>query len=209
MDIRGTLAAHAHLVAAVAALTDEQVVAASLLPGWTVGHVLAHLARNAESHVAMLRAANAGQVGVQYPGGAAQRTRDIDAGASRSAAEQVADLIATNAQLEAAWAAMTEAGWNGQGQSALGAVAMHELPFRRWRETVVHHADLGLGYTWHDWPGDYVRLELTRMTMLWSSRQPMGLTTLPAAAVVLPDHERLAWLMGRTEVTGLAAAGIL
>ncbi|MDO9173431.1 MAG: hypothetical protein Q7V62_01425, partial [Actinomycetota bacterium] len=63
-------------------------------------------------------------------------------------------------------------------------------------------------FSWRDWPTEYVRLELSRMAMLWSSRKPMGLTTLPAIAVALPDHERLAWLLGRTEVAGLEPAGI-
>ena len=72
----------------------------------------------------------------------------------------------------------------------------------------MHQADLGLSYTWRDWPVGYVRLELARMTMLWASRKPMGLTTLPAAAMALSDHERTAWLVGRTSVEGLDAAGI-
>jgi len=46
------------------------------------------------------------------------------------------------------------------------------------------------------------------MTMLWASRKPMGLTTLPPVAAALPDHERLAWLLGRTAVDGLDPAGI-
>ena len=91
-----------------------------------------------------------------------------------------------------------------------GAVSVDDLPFRRWREAVVHLADLGLhAAAWHDWPTEYVRLELSQMAMLWSSRKPMGLTTLPAhRGRAVDDHERLAWLMGRTEVAGLEPAGI-
>jgi hypothetical protein len=37
---------------------------------------------------------------------------------------------------------------------------MVDLLFVRWREVCVHHADLGLGYTWADWDDEYVRLEL-------------------------------------------------
>lgn len=36
------------LLATASALTDEQVRAASLLPGWSRGHVLTHIARNAD-----------------------------------------------------------------------------------------------------------------------------------------------------------------
>jgi maleylpyruvate isomerase len=40
--------ASALLAATAAALTDGQAREASLLPGWSRGHVLTHLARNAD-----------------------------------------------------------------------------------------------------------------------------------------------------------------
>ncbi len=207
-DVQGAAAAHAHLVADLATLTDEQAAQPSLLPGWSVAHVLTHIARNADSHVIMLEAAIRGEVASQYPGGVDQRNADIEAGADRTAAALVADVVASNSALEASWAAMTPETWSGQGLGVFGPVAVDDLPFRRWRETVVHQADLGLSYTWRHWPADYVRLELARMTMLWASRKPMGLTTLPDAGMALADHERAAWLLGRTSVEGLDAAGI-
>jgi hypothetical protein len=73
----------------------------------------------------------------------------------------------------------------------------------------VHHADLGIGYSWSDWDAQYVRLELARLTMLWASRKPMGLTGLPAQALAAPPHRRVAWLLGRAEIEGLTAAGII
>ena len=45
--------------------------------------------------------------------------------------------------------------------------------------------------------------------MLWNSRRPMGMAELPAAALQLDDRTRLLWLLGRTEVPGLPAAGIV
>ena len=202
------MAAHAELLASLASLTDAEVARPSLLPGWTVGHVLAHIARNADSHERMLQAANRGDVTSQYAT-FDQRIIEIEAGAGRSAADHLAGIATACARLEAAWAAMTPEGWAGEGLTVHGPVAATDLPFRRWRETVVHHADLGLAYTWRDWPSEYVRLELARATMLWASRRPMGLTALPAATVALDDRERLAWLLGRTEVPGVAPAGIM
>ncbi len=193
----------------LATLSDAQVSQPSLLPDWTVGHVLAHIARNADSHARLLTAANRGEVGEQYPEGRDQRAAEIEQCAARSAAEHRADIASACARLEDAWAATTPDGWEGTGNTVNGPVPVSDLPFRRWRETVVHHADLGLGYSWRDWPGEYVRHELARATMLWASRLPMGLTTLPAAALALADHERLAWLLGRTEVPGLDPAGIM
>ena len=104
---REAAAAHARLVAHLATLTDAQAAQPSLLPGWSIGHVLTHLARNADSHVGMLQAANEGRAAAQYPGGLEQRNADIEAGQGRPAAALVADVIESNGRLEAAWSAMT------------------------------------------------------------------------------------------------------
>ena len=53
----------------------------SLLPGWTRGHVLTHIARNADSFVRVLEAARRGEVVTQYEGGVDGRNADIEAGA--------------------------------------------------------------------------------------------------------------------------------
>lgn len=193
----------------LATLTDAQVAAPSLLPDWTVGHVITHIARNADGVRLMLEGALRGEVAAQYPGGVEQRTADIATGAVRGAAGVVADIRATNQRLEAAVAAMTDEAWLGQGRSVVGMVPAAELPFRRWRETVVHHADLGLQYTWRDWPAEYVRLELRVQTMLWNSRQSMGLTGLPGEALAADEHRRVAWLLGRTTIEGLSPAGLM
>lgn len=212
-DIRGAVAAHERLNATVETLSDDEARSPSLLPNWTVGHVLTHIARNADGFVLMMQAAQRGEVGQQYPGGLEQRNGEIEAGAGRSAAELRADVAAASARLEAAWAATSAQGWEGSGESPFGPVSVSTLPFRRWRESTVHHSDCGLvregrAFTWRDWPADYVRLELGQMTMLWASRQPMGMTTLPPAALAVDDRHRLAWLMGRATIDDLAPAGI-
>lgn len=212
-DVRGAVIAHERLVATLEFLTDDEVRSASLLPNWTVGHVLTHIARNADGLRAMMDAANRGEVGVMYPGGAEQRSADIEAGSSRSAAELLADVTEACARLEAAWAATNPTAWEGTGQTMVGQVAVSSIPFRRWRETITHHADCGfvhggVSFSWRDWPSDYVRLELEQMTMLYASRKPMGLTALPVEALAVDDRHRLAWLMGRATIDGLTAAGI-
>ncbi len=208
-DLAGARAAHRRLLADLADLADPGGAVArrpSLLPGWTVGHVLAHLARNADSHVRLLDAGARGEVTEQYAGGAAGRDAEIERDARRPTAELVADVAASAAALEQRWATMPS--WAGEGVTVGGPVPLRELPFRRWREAEVHRVDLGLGVTAADWPADYVRLELVRMGMLWAARRPMGLTTLPPEALALPPTRRLAWLLGRAEIDGLAPAGI-
>ena len=207
-DVAGCAGSHQRLLAVLDTLNDSQARQASLLPAWSVGHVLTHLARNAESHVRMLEGAARGEVLTQYAGGAESRNADIELGAGRSAAELVADVRATIYQLESVWAHTSAEGWQGRGLSLMGEVPMTDLVFRRWRETEIHRVDLGLGYTVAEWPADYVRIDLARMTAQWASRKPMGLTDLPASALALSPHDRLAWLWGRLVVDGLPAAGI-
>ncbi|MEP7115162.1 MAG: maleylpyruvate isomerase N-terminal domain-containing protein [Ilumatobacteraceae bacterium] len=208
-DRAGAAKAHDTVIAALQELTDDQARQPSLLPGWSVGHVVTHIARNAEGHLRMFEAAIRGEVGEMYPGGREQRTGDIEAGAGRPAAELAADVAATAGQIEAAWEALPADAWEGRGMTLAGELLIADLPFIRWREVAVHHADLGLDYSWSDWDTEYVRLELVRLTMLWASRKPMGMTELPPQAMAVTPHQRVAWLLGRAEIEGLDAAGII
>jgi maleylpyruvate isomerase len=182
------------------------VSARSLLPGWTIGHVITHVTHSGDGHVRMLDAAANGAVGQQYPGGREQRNSGIDQAAGRPAAEQVADLRRSIDALEVRWASMPT--WDGVGASMGGEVAIADLPFLRLREVAIHHADLGIGFTFDDLPDVYLREEIRRMQMLWASRQPMGMTTLPPLALAASPPDRLAWLTGRSTIEGLDPAGI-
>ena len=74
------------LLATADALTDAQVAAPSRLPGWTRGHVLTHLARNADGFRNLLSWAATGNETPMYPSEEA-RARGVEEGAARSAAE--------------------------------------------------------------------------------------------------------------------------
>lgn len=207
-DRAGCAAGHSRLLQAVAALTDAEARRDSRLPGWSVGHVLNHLRRNAEGFTRMLRAAAVGEIGDQYT--SADGRRDgIEDGAGAPAAELVANLEASIAGLDAAFGALTPEQWaTGVGRTLKGVVPVDELPWRRWREIEVHHADLGLGYDYDDWPDAYVRRELPGFVTVWKSRRPMGVTDLPAAVLDLSPQRRLAWMFGRIEVAGVAPADV-
>jgi maleylpyruvate isomerase len=185
--IEGCHSAHARLVTAIGSLTDEQARSASRLPNWTVGHVLTHLARNAESHTRMLRAALAGEAVTQYERGNEQRSDDIAAGAARPAAALVDDVTISAAALEATWAQMTPKAWAGHGVNADGEIWLcAAMPFHRWREVELHHVDLGLGYRPWDWPDAYVHRELA-----------ISLAVLPERLDPSGQRDLLAWLVGR------------
>ena len=186
--LAGAREAHARLLTGLAGLDDAAVARPSRLPGWTVGHVITHLARNADAHVRMLEGAADGGIADQYQGGAEGRAADIEAGAGRPAAELVADLAGAIARLELAWDATSESVWaQGFGRNPAGELlACADLPFRRWREVEVHHADLGLEFGPADWSAAYVDTEL-----------PRSLAGLPARLSLDDRRTLLAWLMGR------------
>lgn len=207
-DREGCAEAHDRLLQTVGALTDSDVRRDSLLPGWTVGHVLNHLRRNAEGFTAMARAAARGDVGDQYTS-ADGRRQGIEDGADAPAAELIDLLRRAIAALDDGFAALNPEQWAiGRGRTLRGEIPINELPWRRWREVDVHHADLGLGYTYDDWPDAFVRRELPGFVTIWKSRRPMGLTELPTEVLALTPQRRLAWMLGRLDVDGVEPADV-
>ncbi len=212
-DVAGAAAAHQRLLATLdEALADSRLDAAgpSRLPDWTVGHVLTHLARNADSMVRVLEAASRGEVVDRYPGGTAGRNAEIEAGHARTATEQVDDVRRTIWRLEQAWAAAPYEAWEGRSREMSGSeLAVRHLPAARRREVEVHLVDLGIGAEPAGWPEEFVRLELREMEMRWNARRPMGMTGLPPEALAAAPQDRLAWLYGRIDLPGLEPAGIM
>ena len=162
-DLELVRAAHARLSAVLDEVTDEAVARPSLLPGWTAGHVLAHLARHADSVTRRLDGAARGEVADQYEGGAEGRAAEIEAGAARPAAELVADVRAAAAACEEAVARTPAAGLERRvGSVGAEPVTALQAVRSRVREVYVHLVDLGLGYGPDDWPADFVAVELAQ-----------------------------------------------
>lgn len=199
-DVADLAAAHAGLVSHLRTIDPVDPATPSALPAWTVGHVLTHLARNADSILSML----AGNP--QYPHGREGRNADIDAGAGRPWDELVDDVDRTASAVDEALASVDD--WSGTVDTIAAPRPKDMLPFLRQREVEVHRADLGLGYGFEHFPNRYVRKELRTMEMLWRAGKPMGLTPLPEAALRTPPSRRLAWMMGRAEIDGLGPANI-
>jgi maleylpyruvate isomerase len=182
--------AHDRLIAALASLADADMRATSRLPGWTVGHVLTHLARNADGHIRRLQGALSGEDLARYAGGQEQRSADIETGAFRPAAEIVSDVTATARRLEDVWQACEDADWPNRHLMADDRWPIPASPVRRLREVEMHHTDLGLGYETSAWSDAYVTWELHQL-----------LATVPDRLADEAQRRRLvAWLAGRASL---------
>jgi maleylpyruvate isomerase len=180
-------AAHQRLLNTAARLHDDDARRPSRLPSWTVGHVLTHLARNADGHARRLEGALRGAEVARYAGGREERDQQIAAGSGRTARELVDDLAESARRLEDVWQRSEQAGWPNAELLATDRWPTTGSPARRLREVEVHHVDLGLGYEPADWPDEYVGWEL-----------PHVLERLPRLLADPGDSRRiLAWITGR------------
>jgi maleylpyruvate isomerase len=145
-------AATARLYDTISRLTDADVRQSSLLPGWTRGHVLTHLARGGNA----LR--NVLQDGTAYPSQDA-RDADIEAGAGRTIADLEADVRASADAFRAA--ALTRTDWDVEVSIlGLGPFPKSQLLLRRLVELELHHVDLDAGYRTGDWSPSFTALDL-------------------------------------------------
>lgn len=186
--------AHARLLAAIEGLGDEAVRRPSLLPGWSVAHVLTHVARNADSHVRRAEAAVRGEVVDQYPGGAAGRVAEIEEGSTRSAGDLIDDVARSARAVEEAWRDVPDEAWAATSRDVGGSRRpLFELPARRWQEVEVHLVDLSVGVSHRDWPDEFVVEWLPRLRNFAAGRLPGD------AWHARFDHpaDELAWLYGR------------
>jgi maleylpyruvate isomerase len=180
------------LLRLVSPLRDDDMRRPTLLPGWTVGHVLTHLSRNADSHRRMLDGAARGEQVPQYAPGS--RDAEIEAGAPRTAAEITADLVDATTQLSATWDSLPDEAWDQSVRPRSGTFPAWTLVKLRWREVEIHRVDLNLGYTPAQWPGAYVRDEAAHV--LDPTRLGSRLPAEVAVEATETDTART-WMAGR------------
>jgi maleylpyruvate isomerase len=141
-------------------MADTAYAEPSLLPNWSRGHVVAHLALNAEGLAAALRGLTDGKSVPMY---ASQEARDSDI-ATLGAAEPEAirsRLLGAVTDFSHALKAVPEEAQDADLDRTPGVSSFTagEVPWMRHREVEIHHADLGLAYTHADWsPAFAVRL---------------------------------------------------
>ncbi|MET7861540.1 maleylpyruvate isomerase family mycothiol-dependent enzyme [Streptomyces sp. NPDC005318] len=151
-DLGAVREATDRLLSATGKLDDTTVAEPSRLPGWSRGHVLAHLSRNADALVNVLQ-------GRPMYADSETRERDIERDAPRPLAEQLAD-VRESADLFLA-AAAEPADWSRTITMRNGVTdSASRVPFRRRIEVELHHVDLGIGYELEDLPDEFVAREI-------------------------------------------------
>jgi maleylpyruvate isomerase len=149
--------ATAALMRTLEGLDDENAHGPTGLPGWTRGHVVTHLARNADGLVNLLTWARTGVETPMYAS-RAQRSADIEVGADRSAATLRDDVDRSHLRLMESARGLPVERWSAPiawGREDTPGTA-DVVPKLRQVEVEVHHVDLDLGYTPSDWPADFV-----------------------------------------------------
>ncbi|MFH8835799.1 maleylpyruvate isomerase family mycothiol-dependent enzyme [Streptomyces sp. NPDC017868] len=214
-DLASVREATERLLNDAASWDNAAVAEPSRLPGWTRGHVLAHLSRNADALVNVLR-------GLPMYASAGARDADIERDADRPLDVQLADLRATGERFQEA--AAEPADWSRTVELRNGVVdSASRLPFRRWAEVALHHVDLGVGHELEDLPEEFVQREIVFLTERFTGNAdvpptrvlatdgPGSWTTGSAAGsevtVSGPAAELLGWLSGRRDGSALKTEG--
>ena len=187
--LRGALdemaAATDRLLATVDRLDDADLRAPSLLPGWTRGHVLSHVARSADGMVNLVRWARTGDRQEMYPGGRAGRAADIEAGAGRHIGDVRLDLSDSADRLLAEFADFPPEAFDRTVALSSGATLRGaEIPLMRVREVEIHHADLGAGYGPDDWTPEFAGRTLDQLADLFRTERDC-----PVGVLVATDGE--------------------
>jgi maleylpyruvate isomerase len=209
------------LTTGISELTDAGAHEPSLLPNWTRGHVLTHLARNAEGGTRLLGWALTGVPSYEYPSVEARATA-IEAGAGRPAAVLIADVRATAEALADAAAKLPSDAWPNLVTWTTGEQTPADLVVRsRLAEVLIHHVDLDVGFGPASWPAPFVDDMLTITAGALINRSPTPLSVrldasetgrsfqIGGAAEVISirgtEAGLLAWLLGRSGGAGLSS----
>ena len=175
-------------------ITDSDLRAPSLLPGWTRAHVLAHVARNADAMRNLLGGVRTGQ---DRPGYASAEAREagIEQGAGRPARELTDDLADSAMALRTVARQLPGEGWQVPVRMLEEAPPFPaaELLTRRLVEVELHHCDLGAGYGPADWPAAFAGMELAEPMRTWRQDR----LSHPEAAELSPPRPPAPWRPGR------------
>jgi maleylpyruvate isomerase len=209
------------LLATVSAMDDASVSEPAVLPGWTRGHVLAHIEGNAEGLARLARYLTDGVERPMYSSREA-RNADVTLHAPWPALDHLHTIAESAAQLDRDMRGVQE---DAMDQTVtLGAVLQvpaSRLAPQRLLEVSVHHSDLGIAsYTWRDWPDRLAEYfipivvadfrEGGTFPVDWIETDGLRMEIVGASGTGVSGHsgEMLAWMLGRADGSGLERVGI-
>ncbi|GAB2976889.1 maleylpyruvate isomerase family mycothiol-dependent enzyme [Nocardioides montaniterrae] len=212
-SVEALLDATDRYLASLADLTDEQLREPSLLPGWTRGHVVAHVALNAHGLARALRGART-DAPIPVYDSQQSRNAEVEERSSGSADELRAQNQMASLRL-AGELRLMKVGVSVEripGGPVMDAPTIVEA---RWREVEVHRVDLGLGYTPADWPLPFAASALEtaaadrgEQVSLTLHAQDLGRTVLVGKGghgVAGSAGDLAWWLLGRGTGEGLTS----
>lgn len=141
----------------VDALTDDELAAPSLLPGWTRAHVVAHVALNGYALAGVINGLVHGRPVPMYESNA-KRDGDIEELSHAGSSELREHHLIATTQFVDAVSLLDDSHWSAHIDRLPGGPAWpmsSVLPTRR-RELEIHHVDLDVAHTPADWPDDFV-----------------------------------------------------
>ncbi|CAN5285669.1 maleylpyruvate isomerase family mycothiol-dependent enzyme [soil metagenome] len=160
-----TFHATTRYLAALTELTARDLSAPSALPGWSRGHVVAHLSRNADAFTRVLRQVQAGEPASMYES-SATRDRDIDETVGSGDIEALVKDATTSSERYAEAASIFDGDVRASTYTRTPADAetfpVSTVMPRRRTEVEVHHADLMLDYLPSQWPVNFSRALVRR-----------------------------------------------
>jgi maleylpyruvate isomerase len=201
-------------------LSDADLRASSLLPGWTRGHVLTHVARNADALSNVVRSCVTGEITPMYVS-TERRNTDIDEGSGRSPADLEADIESSAERLLALLADVPPDRLDVAVSTGRGFdLRAQDVPWMRLREVTYHHVDLGAGFTFAELPDEVLRRGLLECPRRLRSAAPGAAVRARlgkgddfvitmgegAGGVRGTAADALAWLTGRSGGSGLTTA---
>jgi maleylpyruvate isomerase len=209
-------AATRRLIRTADSLAEADYAAASPLPGWTRGHVLAHLALNAEGLAAALTGIVEDRKVPMYASQEA-RNGDIEELAGAGPSETRRRLLASATDLADALAGVPDDRLDVLIERVPGGrtFAAGDVASMRLREVEIHHVDLAAGYDRSHWEPAFATHLLDVMTARDVASAPYsayavdldrtwtcggGGPTVTGAAVDLAW-----WLTGRGDGEGLSS----
>lgn len=153
------------------ALTDAELTAPSLLPGWARAAVVAHVAYNAH---ALSRLCAWARTGLETPmySSVEHRDAEIEQGAQLPA-QELRKLFGRSADaLDADWHDLTDDAWDAVVSTAQGRrVPCRETAWMRSREVWIHAVDLAAGGSFGDFPPALVDRLTEDVLGAWRGRE--------------------------------------